>query len=150
MSVKPKLVKSFDYKGYKCLVVLNTIGHFCGYVEMPVDHPLAGESTADFESDLMRIECHGGLTFGGDRSIFGESGSFIGFDCGHGGDGRDYDFLKESGMNPEVIASLKESDAIWGSELKQWTEDEVADECRGIVDQLRKIAESKIAKVKTI
>lgn len=84
--------KQFDYKGYRCVVVMQTMGHRCGYVGIPKEHPLYDKFYGDYldikKSDIcgrevsgvfplfaaalddderVRIEayfnCHGGITY---------------------------------------------------------------------------------------
>lgn len=78
---------SFEYLGVKCNVKRIIIrepceeevyfgGHFCGYVEIPYNHPYHHKKYED-----MDIECHGSLTYGEVHV-----GHWIGFDCAHAGD----------------------------------------------------------------
>lgn len=84
--------KQFDYKGYQCVVVMQTTGHRCGYVGVSKEHPLYNKFYEDYldikKSDIgdrevsgvfplfsavlddderVRIDayfsCHGGITF---------------------------------------------------------------------------------------
>ena len=84
--------KQFDYKGYTCVVVMQTMGHRCGYVGIPKEHPLYNKFYEDYldikKSDIgdrevsgvfplfsavlddderVRIDaffnCHGGITY---------------------------------------------------------------------------------------
>lgn len=83
----------------------------CAYVGVPADHPLAGHSYDD-----LSLECHGGLTFGGEG---GGKGSWpagwywYGWDYGHAGDKSFYD-LKE-GM-------------AWRADDREWTVEDVQKE----------------------
>lgn len=68
------------------------LGHWCGYVGVPADHPLHGK-----DGDSIDVEVHGGVTFaggcsGGDPSTSichvvspGEADDvwWFGFDCAH-------------------------------------------------------------------
>ena len=36
--------KDFEHKGYRCIVVMTDMGHRCGYVGIPKEHPLHGVS----------------------------------------------------------------------------------------------------------
>lgn len=62
--------------GLACRAVRSPeMGCWCGYVEVPRDHPWFG-----LEIDVLPgIDCHGGITF---ADVIGE-GWWIGFDCGH-------------------------------------------------------------------
>lgn len=35
--------REFEHAGYKCVVTFNVIGHRCGYVGIPKEHPLYGK-----------------------------------------------------------------------------------------------------------
>lgn len=68
--------------GYVCTIWRHpTLGHLCGYVGIPKDHPCYGMDYNDM-SDL--VDVHGGLTYDGkdtDRGL-----KVFGFDAGHAGD----------------------------------------------------------------
>lgn len=84
--------REFEHVGCKCVVVFNAMGHRCGYVGVPKNHPLYGKKYSDYleikkedlkdreisgvfpllgacldEDERMKIEayfqCHGGITF---------------------------------------------------------------------------------------
>lgn len=86
--------REFEHAGYKCVVVFTRMGHRCGYVGIPKNHPLYGKDysghleikKADIgdrtvsgifpllgacldEDERIRIEayfqCHGGITYAG-------------------------------------------------------------------------------------
>ena len=94
--------------GYKAHVVFVNDSHYCGYVEVPKDHPAHGLNyytygldVEDITSDIIskleviksinNISVHGGLTFS-NSSIYGvdtEKDSWVfGFDAAHCGDAR--------------------------------------------------------------
>ena len=60
--------------GYPAEVVIQPMGHRCGYVHLPKDHPSFGQ-----DYDSLDVEVHGGLTHG---AVRGEEVVF-GFDCAH-------------------------------------------------------------------
>lgn len=81
--------KQFTYKGHDCICTLNKFGFRCGYVSAP------------FNIDCDKIECHGGISFqrGTLPFDYGQTKDFyIGFDCGHLGDGTDIKALEQSGL----------------------------------------------------
>lgn len=43
----------FDYKGFKCVVVFQELGHRCGYVGVPQNHPLYGKGYREETSILL-------------------------------------------------------------------------------------------------
>lgn len=86
--------REFQHTGYKCAVIFGSIGHRCGYVGIPKNHPLYGKDYSDYleikkadvgdrevsgifpllgafldEDERIRIEayfqCHGGITYAG-------------------------------------------------------------------------------------
>lgn len=86
--------REFEHAGYKCVVIFGRIGHRCGYVGIPENHPLYGKGYSEHlnikKSDVgdrevsgvfplfgacidkderIRIEayfqCHGGITYAG-------------------------------------------------------------------------------------
>lgn len=86
--------REFEHAGYKCIVIFGAIGHRCGYVGIPKNHPLYGKDYSDYleikksdvgdrevsgifpllgacmdEDERIRIEayfqCHGGITYAG-------------------------------------------------------------------------------------
>lgn len=95
--------QEFEHAGYKCVVTFNVMGHRCGYVGIPKNHPLYGKEYSDYleikkadvgdrkisgifpllgacldKDERIRIEayfsCHGGITF----ADGGENSNFYG------------------------------------------------------------------------
>lgn len=77
---EPDLVE-FEYKGINCLIVRNEQGALCGYCQIPEGHKYFGKECED-----IPYCAYYGLTFSGDREIFGKKGYWIGFDCAHSND----------------------------------------------------------------
>ena len=83
--------------GLRAVVIAAQMGHRCGYVGVPKDHPLFGKDYDDVDANV-----HGGLTFSS-----GETGKYpvesnlhwFGFDCSHYMDAKD-----TSIMSPEYLA----------------------------------------------
>lgn len=68
----------------RCLVRVGGVGGLCGYVGVPLDHPLAGKPYDDVDLDV-----HGGLTFaeeGGHGSGWPAGWYWLGWDYSHLGD----------------------------------------------------------------
>ena len=70
--------------GYRCWLRRSSDGHWCGYVGVPVSHPLSGVSLYD----VPALTVHGGITYSEARvfeNVKGEavSGWCFGFDCNH-------------------------------------------------------------------
>ena len=77
--MKYEVEKKFVYNGYNCAVVKLGMDFDkpwrCGYVE------LKDNSLTEEEAEYL-IDCHGGITFYGEREPLG-LGLSIGFDCNH-------------------------------------------------------------------
>lgn len=106
------------YKDHEYLIILNTVGHRCGYVAIPPDHKF-NETKLEiremmgslrkyehYDYDSLNIDCHGGLTFMDKNHSLKDlltvpcDDFWIGFDCGHYND------------SPDVAAYKKH----WGEE----------------------------------
>jgi hypothetical protein len=71
---------TFEADGFGCTIKRHsTLGHLCGYVDVPKGHSWWGKHYDDIED----AEVHGGLTY----SEVTPSGAYrLGFDCAHSGD----------------------------------------------------------------
>lgn len=77
-------IDGFNYKIVLIDVKLPVISLFyCGYVEIPREHPLYGKYYDD--KKVEELDVHGGITFAG-QDIDTGKGWWIGFDCAHFGD----------------------------------------------------------------
>lgn len=66
----------FEYKGLVCEIKRHqTLGHLCGYVYVPEDHPSFGGESENYS-------VHGGIT----ASFLDSKEWVFGFDCAHAGD----------------------------------------------------------------
>jgi hypothetical protein len=84
MREESKIEKQWITKaGYQAEVLATFMGHRCGYVTVPDEHPCAGKDYNELDVDV-----HGGLTFG--------LGQKFGFDCAHLYDGKDPDLMSEA------------------------------------------------------
>ena len=68
--------------GYEAEVIATPMGHRCGYVTVPEEHPCAGK-----DYDDVGVNVHGGLTF--------SNGAKFGFDCAHWDDAKDPELMNE-------------------------------------------------------
>ena len=77
----------FTYRGYDCFISRNKeiTGALCGYVVLPLNHPLIPEDGDYMKLDNM-LDVHGGITYGQFGEKDGKEGYLIGFDCAHMGD----------------------------------------------------------------
>lgn len=77
MTEKVKIEKQWTTAaGYEAEVLAQPMGHRCGYVTVPEGH-----TCADKDYDELRVDVHGGLTYGHGRKF--------GFDCAHWDDAKD-------------------------------------------------------------
>lgn len=120
--------KQFEYRGHDCLVVFTRRGYRCGYVSVSED-----KDYVDYD-----IDCHGGLSFSGKLPYdYGQKAKFyIGFDCGHCGDGFDFDTAYEYGLIDAETRDRKEKEFSYFEDGGVLWLEYVEDQCRYIVDQL--------------
>lgn len=72
--------ETWQAHGFTCEIKRNeAMGHLCGYVHIPEEHPWCGESYDD-----IGVDVHGGLTFSARCKTSG--GWMVGFYCAHFGD----------------------------------------------------------------
>ena len=72
--------------GLKASVIATPMGHRCGYVGVPTEHPLYGK-----HYDAPEVEVHGGLTYAA-----GEDGLWwFGYDCAHWADAKDPELMSD-------------------------------------------------------
>ena len=116
-----KIIKAWEYKGRKCLVLF--IGHFVGYGETKLNEVSYSQEFGDYEtSPESNISVHGGITFAGKHdelkeNPFDKDTWYFGFDCAHAGDYCDFG---------HGIISDKEG--------HKWTEEEVIKETEQMVN----------------
>lgn len=141
--MNPIIETRFEYKGFSCVVMFMPFGcHRCGYVGISNNHPLYGKGWRKLED---MIDCHGGVTYCEDH-LFGQDDKntwWIGFDCAHAGDGRDFEsgkkYFADDPEKLKEIIKLQELDKKFfpQGELIR-TKEYCEEQCRNIVDQLLK------------
>lgn len=102
------LEKDFIECGFRCVIIGTYMGHRCGYLAIPQGHELYGKHYDDID-----VEVHGGLTFSAEsdtNEIYypaktNEKVWWIGFDCAHFGDGKDYTLIEN------IIARIDDEEA---------------------------------------
>ena len=121
--------KQFEYRGHDCLVLFTHWGVRNGYVSVSIDK--------DFV-DYSYIDCHGGINFSGELSPdFSPKAKFyIGFDCGHCGDERDFDIAYEYGLIDAETRDRRKQDFPHPMCGVVASLEHVENECKWIVDQL--------------
>lgn len=127
--------KQFEYRGHDCLVVFTHRGYRCGYVSVTED-----KDFTDYD-----IDCHCGLSFSGKLLYdYGQKAKFyIGFDCGHCGDGLDFDTAYKYGLIDAETRDRKKEVFSYSQGYGVWWLEYVEDQCRYIVDQLEYKKENK-------
>ena len=87
-----KIEKDFMIDNYRCIIIGVSLGHRCGYVGLPKEHKYYG-----VDYDDIGIDVHGGLTFEGMGNGYPveDDRYWIGFDCAHYNDAKDFDLIKE-------------------------------------------------------
>lgn len=108
--------------GYACEIKRNGNWVYCGYVQLPNDHPYYDE---DY-NDITDIQDHGDLTYGQD-------GKF-GFDCGHmleGDISPQDETLKVK--NPELFPQV----VSLSGKYHYWTFEEVKEEVENLAQQFK-------------
>ena len=89
LAIPRRSYKTYIIDGFDAVVYRTDLGHLCGYVRIPLYSTLDGEK---------EIDCHGGITFQGERDFGTTNGNYIGFDCAHLGDWTPID----SGLGDEI------------------------------------------------
>jgi hypothetical protein len=147
--------KTGEANGLRYEVVARDEGYRCGYVRIPKGHVLVGigysedapgvtqEDVAEepigkrgiislvlsSASDGVRLDVlfgvHGSLTFAGPR--YNKDDWWLGFDCGHYGDGRDFELMSEQ---------ARKHYAGWPSEGPVRTAAYVEAECQSLAAQI--------------
>lgn len=115
--------KIFEYKNHECICIFNKYGYRCGYV-----------SVSENFNEEDDIDCHGGITFRCSPLPYqyGQNQPcFIGFDCGHFGDGIDLEQAREYGLNAVNIGP-----SLFSEENCVRSLEDVENECKKIVDQI--------------
>lgn len=71
--------EEFEASGLTCLVQRDRRGHWCGYVNLPTNHPWASK-----QPDQIKAQVYGGVKFIGEAP--GKTGKWVGFACDEPGD----------------------------------------------------------------
>lgn len=96
--------------------------HWCGYIGIPIDHPLAGFSY----EDILFISAHGGLTFADKgKNEWPVNYYWYGWDYGHLGD---YSHFNEKNF----VFKLEQDE-------KDWTLQEVIEDSQDTIYEFKKL-----------
>ncbi|MDJ0512785.1 MAG: hypothetical protein QNJ62_05010 [Methyloceanibacter sp.] len=132
----------FSAHGLPCIAKrMPRLGHWCGYVGIPEEHPLFGKG---YDEANRHIQAHGGLTFAEAHAAMEKTDGlwWFGFDCAHSGDlvpGMDsMDFLESAIYD---LASRSEAIDGMGGDGEEVYRDInfVKAECESIAKQLAKL-----------
>lgn len=130
------------YKDHLYAVVLQRMGHYCGYIRFEDgEKSLFEKARNEYEEncDVSFVECHGGVTFVSREN--GEwvlpEGNWIGFDCAHCGDGIDA-YAVEKIFGKEAAEEAKSCHFPVENE-KVFTPKIVAKMCKDIISQIEKL-----------
>lgn len=119
--------------GYPAVVVVQPMGHRCGYVQIPKDHPAAELQYEDIELDV-----HGGLTYG----TINSEGTVFGFDCGHSCDKPDMNLMSES--SKQVYEKFRKPDYLFYLDKSDFATIKSLDfcvaECEKMAEQFKQLA----------
>jgi hypothetical protein len=130
--IEPIQESRFEYKGYPCVVLFQSIGFRTRYVGIRSKKAINCED----------IICHGGITYV-ENHLYGQKDQdilWIGFDCGHCFDGYDTEKIKEYYKDDEQVmnqfAIMQMFFEEQNKELEVRTLEYVEEECKKIVEQL--------------
>lgn len=108
-------VKEWNHVGFKCEIIKHSkMGHYCGYVWLPEDHPLVDGDEEDLN---VYVSVHGGITYASWEEEGEEKFYVVGFDCAHAGD---------------YVPGL----SLYPGDHHKWTLEEVAEEVNHLAEQL--------------
>lgn len=128
--------KEFKYKGYKCVVLFLHTGYRCGYVGVSKQSKIYEKNYNDID-----IDCYGGLTYseGYLNGISEQDLWWIGFDCAHYGDGRDFETAKKYFSDPKVLDSINRMEyleCVFSLNEEAKSLEFCVNECMQIVEQI--------------
>ncbi|MDK7716057.1 hypothetical protein [Aerococcus urinae] len=117
----------YEENGYPCLIRINDFDILCGYVAIPISHPLYL-----YNLSTENLEVHGGITYEGflkgDKNFW-----YIGFDCGHS-----WDFIPSFEKYRYSIASwLEPFECQWRDERY------IRNEISYLIEQLEEMKDTK-------
>ena len=128
--------KDFMVDGYRCAIVGRKMGHRCGYIGLPKEHKYYGKDYNDIDVDI-----HGGWTYSNNSNDYPVESNglwWIGFDCAHWDDGKDFELIKVL-ASIEEYTHLKTMELMFPSDGTVRTIDFVEHELRNAVEQLKEL-----------
>jgi len=132
-----KVEKDFIVDGFRCVILGIYMGHRCGYIAIPKGHKLYGK-----DYDEIDISVHGGLTYAeySENSYPVECEEpvyWIGFDCAHAGDGKDFELIKSFLGKNDDVQMILDIEAIYPMRGIIRTLEYVENELIDVVRQLK-------------
>jgi len=142
-----------SYKGYEYIITFTEMGTRCGYVALKPEETERFKSMQNEEDYYPELNCHGGITYfdkGNHLKTLLSNPSdetWVGFDCGHGWDGRDDEmtmkYFNKKSLNTIFIEALKkfpdvarDLERVNNSGFTVRTYQYVEENCHQIIDQL--------------
>ena len=105
--------EQFEAHGFNCEVITHpTLGHLCGYVDLPEGHPCWG-------TECTEVDVHGGITYAREHS---DGYWRVGFDCAHIGDIVPGSSRKYGGNDPSAFNDTFKDNAYVRRELERLAE----------------------------
>lgn len=133
------------YKGYEYIITFTNFGHRCGYVAIPVEHPLHTS-----KEEYPEYEVHGGVTFFQesrlDEFVEGHqcTDKWIGFDAAHCNDEKCISTIEKYFGESDFTIMLKANDLVFNEKFPKYTTHRsfayMKNECRLLIQQLIKEA----------
>jgi len=149
--------KKFKYKGFEGFINRNDLGALCGYVEIPLNHPILKCLDIDedgLEYEKLPLDVHGGVTFG-KKATNRKSGIeyyVVGFDCAHSEDLIPFSTWM---TNPDLPEEIKRNESVqklialeeqskYGFLKRTYRDiDFVTKEIKSMIDQIANYKENK-------
>ena len=107
----------FIHVGLRCVVILSSRGHRCGYVGISTDHPLYGVGYRQKIKNIHELngkcpedcfDVHGGITYSNvekDYPVENNKLWWFGYDCAHVDDAADINLMDEETKKLYVLAA---------------------------------------------
>lgn len=136
--------KDFVVDGYRCVIVGQKLGHRCGYIGVPKEHKYYGVDYDDIDIDI-----HGGWTYASGNNEYPVKSDdlwWIGFDCGHYNDGKDFELIKAL-ATPEEYAHFVTMEKMFPTGGEVRTVEYVEQELRNAVKQLKELEKERVIEV---
>ena len=123
--------KEWEHCGLKCVAIAVPIGHRCGYVGVDNNHPCFSRHSDDTGTNF---DVHGGITYTGMPYEWERHDNiwWIGFDCAHSGDGKDFSIMNDE--NRKFYRGTSYPAMLKFGEIR--TLDFVVVECNKLAEQL--------------